>query len=98
MSKKTRTRRGGAPGQTGASRPGTSQPGASRAGSASEQAEADAIVRQVLGDLWKGVASGEPLRAEIEASTCMEIPRVLGVRDPGEEESFRATVLVEGAL
>jgi len=62
-----------------------------------EETEADAIVRRVLGDLWKAVAAGAPLQAEIEASTCMEIPRVLGVRDSAEEEQFRATVLVEGA-
>src|SRR5579859_7277783 len=62
-----------------------------------EETEADAIVRRVLGDLWKAVAAGAPLQAEIEASTCMEIPRVLGVRDAAEEEQFRATVLVEGA-
>lgn len=85
MSKKTRPRRAAA----------ASQPGSSQAGP--EETEADAIVRRVLGDLWKAVAAGEPLQAEIEASTCMEIPRVLGVRDLGEEESFRATVLVDGA-
>ena len=99
MSKKTRPHRG-AP----ASKPGSSQAGSSqvRARAASgqagpEESEADAIVRRVLGDLWKAVAAGEPLQAEIEASTCMEIPRVLGVRDVSEEEQFRATVLVDGA-
>src|SRR5690242_9199451 len=85
MSKKTRPRRG-AP---------ASQPVSGQAGP--EESEADAIVRRVLGDLWKAVAAGEPLQAEIEASTCMEIPRVLGVRDVAEEEQFRATVLVDGA-
>src|SRR5512142_1481365 len=90
MSKKTRPRRSAAASQA---RPG--QPGSGQAGP--EETEADAIVRRVLGDLWKAVAAGEPLQAEIEASTCMEIPRVLGVRDAGEEESFRATVLVDGA-
>ena len=84
MSKKTRPHRG-AP----ASKPGSPP--------APEETEADAIVRRVLGDLWKAVAAGEPLQAEIEASTCMEIPRVLGVRDVSEEEQFRATVLVDGA-
>ncbi len=85
MSKKTRPRRAAA----------ASQPGSGQAGP--EETEADAIVRRVLGDLWKAVAAGEPLQAAIEASTCMEIPRVLGVRDAGEEEQFRATVLVDGA-
>src|ERR1700753_3061206 len=76
-------------------RPHRSAPAAQ---AAPEETEADAIVRRVLGDLWKAVAAGEPLQAEIEASTCMEIPRVLGVRDIAEEEQFRATVLVEGAV
>jgi hypothetical protein len=94
MSKKTRPHRG-AP----ASRPGSSQArGQAASGQAGpEETGADAIVRRVLGDLWRAVAAGEPLQAEIEASTCMEIPRVLGVRDAGEEEQFRATVLVDGA-
>jgi hypothetical protein len=94
MSKKTRPHRG-AP----ASRPGSGQatgrPAPRQQGP--EETEADAIVRRVLGDLWKAVAAGEPLQAEIESSTCMEIPRVLGVRDVAEEEQFRATVLVDGA-
>jgi hypothetical protein len=99
MSKKSRPHRGGP-----ASRPGSGQAGSGQArgraaaGQAGpEETEADAIVRRVLGDLWQAVAAGEPLQAEIEASTCMEIPRVLGVRDIAEEEQFRATVLVEGA-
>src|SRR3954470_8744820 len=103
MSKKTRPRRGAqaVPGQArrGQAVPGQAGPGQAGAGEAGpEETEADAIVRRVLGDLWKAVAAGEPLQAEIEASTCMEIPRVLGVRDAAEEEQFRATVLVEGAV
>jgi hypothetical protein len=90
MSKKTKPRR-----STGASPSRSSQPVPDQG---PEETEADAIVRRVLGDLWKAVAAGQPLQAEIEASTCMEIPRVLGVRDAAEEEQFRATVLVEGAL
>ena len=113
MSKKTKPRRSAAaspartnparsnPARTGQGSP--SQPVTSRASQSvtdqgPEQTEADAIVRRVLGDLWKAVTAGEPLQAKIEASTCMEIPRVLGVRDPAEEEQFRATVLVEGAV
>jgi hypothetical protein len=90
MSKKTKPPRSAA-----ASQARSSQPGPNRG---PEESEADAIVRRVLGDLWKAVEAGDPLQAEIEASTCMEIPRVLGVRDAAEEEQFRATVLVEGAL
>ena len=110
MSKKTRSRRGAPSSRSEASQARTSQARTSQpAGKAvtgkagpdtagPDQTEADAIVRRVLGDLWQAVEAGEPLRAEIESSTCMEIPRVLGVRDSAEEESFRSTVLVEGAL
>src|SRR5690348_7801931 len=99
MSKKSRPHRGAPAGRPGSSQAGSSQ-ARGRAGSGQpepEESEADAIVRRVLGDLWKAVAAGEPLQAEIESSTCMEIPRVLGVRDVAEEEQFRATVLVDGA-
>jgi hypothetical protein len=94
MSKKTRPRRGAPAGQPGSGR-ATARSAPGQAGP--EESEADAIVRRVLGDLWEAVGAGEPLQAEIEASTCMEIPRVLGVRDVYEEEQFRATVLVDGA-
>jgi hypothetical protein len=109
MSKKSRPHRGAPAGRPGSSQAGSSQAGSGQAGSSQargragsgqpgpEESEADAIVRRVLGDLWKAVAAGEPLQAEIESSTCMEIPRVLGVRDVAEEEQFRATVLVDGA-
>src|SRR5690242_6902381 len=99
MSKKSRPHRGTPTGKPGSGQAGSSQ-AKGRAGSGQpgpEESEADAIVRRVLGDLWKAVAAGEPLQAEIESSTCMEIPRVMGVRDVAEEEQFRATVLVDGA-
>ena len=60
--------------------------------------QADEIVRQVLSSLWEGVASGDPLRAELETATCMAFPYVLGQRDPADIESFIDTVLVRGAL
>ena len=62
------------------------------------QAEADAIVRDVLSKLWEGVASGNPLTAELETATCMAFPYVLGQRDPADIESFIDTVLVKGAV
>jgi hypothetical protein len=108
VSKKTKPRRSAAASpartsparssQSSPSRPVTSRASQPVTDQGPEPTEADAIVRRVLGDLWKAVAAGEPLQAEIEASTCMEIPRVLGVRDAAEEEQFRATVLVEGAV
>jgi hypothetical protein len=99
MSKKSRPHRGAPTSKPGSGQARSSQTGgrASAGQAGPEESEADAIVRRVLGDLWKAVAAGEPLQAEIESSTCMEIPRVLGVRDISEEEQFRATVLVDGA-
>ena len=61
------------------------------------RSEADEIVQDVLSKLWKGVASGDPLRAELETATCMAFPYVLGQRDPADIESFIDTVLVQGA-
>jgi hypothetical protein len=75
----------------------TSQGAAGQDGDIS-QAEADAIVRDVLSKLWEGVASGDPLRAELETATCMAFPYVLGQRDPADIESFIDTVLVKGAV
>ena len=40
----------------------------------------------MLSKLWEGVASGDPLRAELETATCMAIPYVLGQLDPAEIE------------
>jgi hypothetical protein len=75
---------------------------AGRAGSgtasAPERTEADEFVQRILSSLWKGIESGSPLQAEIETSTCMGIPYVLGQRDPAEIESFISTVLVNGAV
>ena len=60
--------------------------------------QADEIVQQVLASLWEGVASGNPLLAELETATCMAFPYVLGQHDPADIESFIDTVLVRGAL
>jgi hypothetical protein len=98
VSKKNKARRRPAR-PTGARPTGASQ---ARAAAAQEgditQAEADAFVQDVLSKLWEGVASGDPLRAELETATCMAFPYVLGQRDPADIESFIATVLVNGAL
>lgn len=74
--------------------------GTASAGTASapERSEANEFVQRILSSLWAGVESGDPLRAEIETSTCMGIPYVLSQRDPAEIESFISTVLVDGAV
>jgi hypothetical protein len=77
--------------------PGPQAP-ASEAASGRGRSRVDEIVENVLSSLWAGIASGDPLRAEIESGTCMEIPRVLGEFDPEYAERFVATVLVDGAV
>ena len=52
----------------------------------------------MLSSLWTAIASGDPLRAELETATCMAIPYVAGQQDPAEIESFISTVLVDGAV
>jgi hypothetical protein len=104
VSKKTRPRRSG-PSGTSAGRPsststaGTTRAGAGPAGAGDTlgRGEADAIVQRVLSSLWGAIAAGDPLRAELETSTCMAIPHVAGQRDPAETESFVSTVLVNEA-
>ena len=51
-----------------------------------------------MSSLWAGIASGDPLQAELETATCMAIPRVAGQLDPDESEKFISTVLVDGAV
>ena len=97
MSNKNKARRRAPASQARAGQARTSQAAAGQDGDIS-QAEADAIVRDVLSKLWEGVASGDPLRAELETATCMAFPYVLGQRDPADIESFIDTVLVKGAV
>ena len=86
MSKKNKARRG----------PPASKAPAGKAGPG--RTEADAIVQRVLSSLWTAIASGDPLRAELETATCMAIPYVAGQQEPDEIESFISTVLVDGAV
>ena len=110
MSKKTKPRRGTPARKTRATgkAPAASKTRATSTASAtgtqptasptpSERAQADAIANEVLSGLWAGIESGDPLRAELETATCLAIPRVLGQQDPAENETFIATVLVDGA-
>jgi len=92
VSKKNKARR-----RPAAAQAGSGQTAAPRARSKVDR-QADEIVQQVLASLWEGVASGNPLRAELETATCMAFPYVLGQRDPADIESFIDTVLVRGAL
>ena len=98
MSNKNKARRRAPASQARASQARTSQAGPAGQDGDISQAEADAIVQDVLSKLWEGVASGDPLRAELETATCMAFPYVLGQRDPADIESFIDTVLVKGAV
>ncbi|HEY3650997.1 MAG TPA: hypothetical protein VGL33_23730, partial [Streptosporangiaceae bacterium] len=102
MSNKNKARRRAPASQARTSQVKTSQARSSQAAADQDgdisQSEADAIVRDVLTKLWEGVASGDPLRAELETATCMAFPYVLGQRDPADIESFIDTVLVKGAV
>ena len=102
MSKKTKPRRGNPAGQAAASKAASKAPAstasASTASSGSGRTEADAFVERVMSSLWAGIASGDPLQAELETATCMAIPRVAGQLDPDESEKFISTVLVDGAV
>jgi hypothetical protein len=89
------------PSGTSTARPsGTSTAGSARAaaGDTLGRSEADAIVQRVLSSLWGAIAAGDPLRAELETSTCMAIPHVAGQRNPAETESFVSSVLVNEAI
>jgi hypothetical protein len=55
------------------------------------------LVEQMMDGLWQAVGSGDLLRAELEAATCMVLPRV-GRLDPDDAEAFIAKVLVEEAV
>jgi len=89
------------PSGTSTARPsGTSTAGSARAAAEDTlgRSEADAIVQRVLSSLWGAIAAGDPLRAELETSTCMAIPHVAGQRNPAETESFVSSVLVNEAI
>jgi hypothetical protein len=56
-----------------------------------------ALIERLMGSLWRAVAAGDPLRAELEAATCMALPRV-GRLDPEDAQAFISKVLVEEAV
>jgi hypothetical protein len=51
----------------------------------------------MLSSLWKATAAGDPLRAELEAATCMILPRV-GQLDAEKSQAFISKVLVDEAI
>jgi hypothetical protein len=55
------------------------------------------LVERMMGSLWRAVGSGDLLRAELEAATCMALPRV-GQLAPGDAQAFISKVLVDEAV
>src|SRR5260370_39340191 len=55
------------------------------------------LVERMIGSLWQAVAAGDPLRAELEAATCMALPQV-GRLAPHDAQGFINKVLVEEAV
>jgi len=55
------------------------------------------LVEQLMGSLWRAVAAGDLLRAELEAATCMALPRV-GRLAREDAEDFISKVLVDEAI
>ncbi|MGH3189098.1 MAG: hypothetical protein ACRDPY_06130 [Streptosporangiaceae bacterium] len=85
MSKKTKPRRGPAPGRAASGR----TDGADEA--------AAAAISQVLARLFTVIAAGDPLRAEVETSISLSLPRIVRI-DPGQTEAFVSKVLVGEAV
>jgi len=55
------------------------------------------LIERVMDGLWRAVAAGDLLRAELEAGACMALPR-LGQLDPADEQAFISKVLVDEAI
>jgi hypothetical protein len=65
--------------------------------SAAGREDPGTLVEQMMGSLWRAVAAGDLLRAELEAATCMALPRV-GRLAPEDVQAFISKVLVDGAI
>src|SRR5271167_1407241 len=65
--------------------------------SAARRDETDTLVERMVGTLWQAVAAGDLLRAELEAATCMALPRV-GRLAPADAQGFISKVLVDEAV
>src|ERR1700685_4266165 len=65
--------------------------------SASGREDPGTLVERMMGSLWRAVAAGDPLRAELEAATCMALPRV-GRLAPDDAQAFINKVLVDEAI
>jgi hypothetical protein len=64
--------------------------------SAPRREDPDTLVERLMGSLRQAVAAGDLLRAELEAATCMALPRI-GQLAPEDAQAFVAKVLVDKA-
>jgi hypothetical protein len=64
---------------------------------AARREDPDTLVDRMVGSLWQAVAAGDLLRAELEAATCMALPRV-GRLAPEDAQAFVSKVLVDEAV
>jgi hypothetical protein len=55
------------------------------------------LIERMMGSLWRAVAAGDLLHAELEAATCMALPRV-GQMTPEDVQAFISKVLVDEAV
>src|SRR6202050_475041 len=55
------------------------------------------LVERMVASLWTAVGAGDLLRAELEAATCMALPRV-GRLEPDDAQAFISKVLVDEAV
>jgi hypothetical protein len=65
--------------------------------SASGREDPGTLVERMMDSLWRAVAAGDLLRAELEAATCLALPRV-GRLAPEDAQAFISKVLVDEAV
>ena len=65
--------------------------------SAAGREDSGMLVDQMISSLWTVIGAGDLLRAELEAATCMALPRV-GQLEPDDAQAFITKVLVEEAV
>src|SRR6516162_7556202 len=65
--------------------------------SAARRDDLGTLVDRMVGSLWAAVGAGDLLRAELEAATCMALPRV-GRLAPQDAQAFISKVLVDEAI
>ena len=64
--------------------------------SAAGREDTGTLVERMMGSLWRAVAAGDLLRAELEAATCMALPRA--ELAPEDAQAFISKVLVDEAI